>query len=208
MDIPKFLLLDFLIFLAGTVFLISFRLFFKSSYPSNQFNNKEPLNLANFSIPELSTLIDLEVRAKKEGNVINFDNLMGSWKFIKVWKKTTDLDDYFSSYLLRLFEATLHLIERDDLNNEFPLRITNSIQFGTLSLRFSGNCNLKGKQPLLNFYFEDIELSFGPKLIYRKTLDIPQSNKRPFFALVALDNKNKWLAARGRGGGLALWVKQ
>ena len=28
-----------------------------------------------------------------------------------------------------------------------------------------------------------------------------------FFALIAVDPNGKWLSARGKGGGLALWVK-
>jgi len=29
----------------------------------------------------------------------------------------------------------------------------------------------------------------------------------PFFSLVGISTKDNWLCARGRGGGLAIWVK-
>jgi hypothetical protein len=43
------------------------------------------------------------------------------------------------------------------------------------------------------------------------SLPKPAPNKQPFFALIGSDTTTdgvKWLAARGRGGGLALWVDQ
>ena len=38
---------------------------------------------------------------------------------------------------------------------------------------------------------------------FEKTTD---PKKRPFFSLIALGKEKKWLCARGKGGGLAIWI--
>ena len=40
-----------------------------------------------------------------------------------------------------------------------------------------------------------------------KPEDKPEDKKMPFFSLVGISTKDQWLCARGRGGGLAIWVK-
>jgi len=43
--------------------------------------------------------------------------------------------------------------------------------------------------------------------IFNKELKKPEDKKMPFFSLVGISTKDNWLCARGRGGGLAIWVK-
>ena len=43
--------------------------------------------------------------------------------------------------------------------------------------------------------------------ILKRPLPKPEQKKIPFFALIAIGSDGKWLSARGKGGGLALWVK-
>ena len=35
----------------------------------------------------------------------------------------------------------------------------------------------------------------------------PEDKKMPFFSLIGISTKDKWMCARGRGGGLAIWIK-
>ena len=123
--------------------------------------------------------------------------------FFPVWKQTNDNEDLISSSLLRLFVASLEI--KQDEPNQFC--ITNSIQFGSLSIRFSGYGQLKGKQPLLPFYFDCIELKASSSVLFSRSLEKPEGKNMPYFALISIEENGKWLAARGRGGGLALWVK-
>ena len=153
-------------------------------------------------LPAQKKLLELENIARKDGSVINPDSLIGIWKFISVWKEAKDKEDWISSSLLRIFSANLEII-KDELNH---FAITNSIQFGLLSIRFTGAGNLKGKQPLLFFFFEYIELKAGSSVVCRRPLTIPDEKDRPFFALISLEKNGFWLSARGRGGGLALWI--
>jgi len=43
--------------------------------------------------------------------------------------------------------------------------------------------------------------------IFNKDLKKPEDKKMPFFSLIGISKKDNWLCARGRGGGLAIWVK-
>ena len=64
-----------------------------------------------------------------------------------------------------------------------------------------------GLRPLLAFYFKELKISISSFPIFNKELKKPEDKKMPFFSLVGISNKDNWLCARGRGGGLAIWVK-
>ena len=93
--------------------------------------------------------------------------------------------------------------KEDQINYE----IKNSINFGLLNITFTGRAELKGLRPLLAFYFEELKISISSFLIFNKELKKPEDKKMPFFSIVGISTKDNWLCARGRGGGLAIWVK-
>ena len=76
-----------------------------------------------------------------------------------------------------------------------------------MSIKFIGLGELHGQRPLMIFYFDRIELKVGEHIIVKRLLKIPEKKERPFFALIGIETDKRWLAARGRGGGLALWKK-
>mgnify|MGYP001272071154 CR=1 FL=1 len=159
------------------------------------------------NLPSLEKLIELEKKARVEGSGIDYDSLLGLWKFNSVWEQGSDKENSISSTLLQVLSASLEL-KKETQNPEKELfTITNSIQFGLLSLRFSGIAKLERKQPLLPFSFDCIQIKLASLLILKKSLPTPEQNKRPFFALIAIDSNGKWLSARGKGGGLALWKR-
>lgn len=95
-----------------------------------------------------------------------------------------------------------------------PLTIENQIRFGPLALKFSGPAKFLAKQNLLAFDFVQLQVLVGGTPL----LNVPLKGridpdafahtaiaKLPFFAFFAATDQ--YLAARGRGGGLALWVK-
>ena len=84
------------------------------------------------------------------------------------------------------------------------LALSNAVTLGPLELRFSGVGRLVGSRPLLQFSFQELQLSLGGRVVLRRVLPEPAPQRLPFFALIARDPSG-WLAARGRGGGLALW---
>ncbi|WP_269622683.1 hypothetical protein [Prochlorococcus marinus] len=176
---------------------------------SNSLANSNNINLVknNTSLPELDQLLALELISRKDGSGISFDSLIGLWNFFSVWKNVNNKIDYLSSSLLKLFSANLELREASPIEKRRTFDITSSIQFGLLSIKFIGIGYLKGKQPILEFFFKRIELKLGSNMLFSKLLSIPAENNKPFFSLIGMGGDSQWLSARGRGGGLALWLK-
>ena len=159
------------------------------------------------TLPDQEKLLRLEKIARTEGSGIEFQSLIGLWKFNTVWKQGSHKEDKISSTLLQVLSANLELKQDLDNTEKKQFLISNSIQFGLLSLRFSGVANIERKQPLLPFSFNNIQIKILSLEILNKPLPIPEERKKPFFALIAVDSEGKWLSARGKGGGLALWER-
>ena len=165
------------------------------------------MDINTIDLPTIGKLKELEKKARVEGSGIEFDSLLGLWKFNSVWKQGSDTDDSISSTLLQVLSASLEL-KRDTQNiGENKFIIANAIKFGLLTLRFSGYANLERKQPLLFFSFDCIQIKLASLTILNRSLPAPDQKKRPFFALIGIDPDEGWLSARGKGGGLALWVR-
>lgn len=100
--------------------------------------------------------------------------------------------------------------------NPTDLAIGNQIQLGGLQFRVTGPARYLEKKNLLAFDFNQMQLSLFGKSLYqggfpgRKTQpgnfqDQP-IGKLPFFAFFYVTED--FIAARGRGGGLAIWVRE
>ena len=98
-------------------------------------------------------------------------------------------------------------IKNNSQNNSVDFKIKNSISFGVLSIIFCGQASLKGVRPLLPFFFENLIINFGSFTLVSKYLKKPEEKQMPFFSLIAISKENNWMCARGRGGGLATWIK-
>lgn len=94
--------------------------------------------------------------------------------------------------------------------------ISNQVQVGALRLRFTGPAKYLGKKNLLAFDFIQVQVLWGDRSLYsgnfrggtalRATFDEQPIAKLPFFAFFLVTND--FIAARGRGGGLALWIRE
>ncbi|WP_398325165.1 hypothetical protein [Vulcanococcus sp.] len=151
--------------------------------------------------PEVSAreLLQLEQQARRSGSGVQPDALQGCWQLQLVWPKGQQRASAFSGWLLRGLSARLEI----GVDPE-GLLLSNAVNLGAVELRFRGRGRLEGKRPLLLFSFEQLQLSLGGWRIVERTLPAPAPQRMPFFALIHRDPSG-WLAARGRGGGLALW---
>jgi hypothetical protein len=104
--------------------------------------------------------------------------------------------------LLRAVQARLEIGVGEA--GEGELALCNAVSLGPLELRFRGVGHLQGSRPLLQFSFQQLQISLGGRVLFQKAIPSPAPQRLPFFALIARDPSG-WLAARGRGGGLALW---
>ena len=158
-------------------------------------------------LPKYREIKNLETISKKDGSGIRNEDLIGIWKFNSVWKRDSEEVDNISSSILQVLSAKLELKKNNSQTNSFDFRIKNSISFGILSIIFCGQASLKGKRPLLPFFFENLIINFGNFTLVNKPLKKPGEKQMPFFSLIAISKENNWLSARGRGGGLAVWIK-
>ena len=148
------------------------------------------------------TILALEATAKKRGSGIVHESLNGVWKLQHTWTGTGTKPVPGTDFLLRSLGARLEL---KSTGTEWE--IVNQIMAAGVQLRFEGEAQLKGKRPVLMFRFETVKLLLAGRILLERHLPEPPSRRMPFFALIAMADNGGWLAARGRGGGLALWEK-
>ena len=159
------------------------------------------------NLPQYKVIKNLETISKKDGSGIRNEDLIGTWKFNSVWKKGSEEIDNISSSILQVLSAKLELKKNNSQNNNVDFKIKNSIRFGILSIIFFGQASLKGTRPLLAFFFENLIINIGNFTLLKKPLKKPEEKLMPFFSLIAISKENSWLCARGKGGGLAIWIK-
>lgn len=142
----------------------------------------------------------LERQVRQHGTALEAPVLEGCWRLQQVWKKGTSASSPLSNWALQGLQARLELEHRQGRQ----LQVSNAINLGPLELRFMGEGHLKGKRPLLMFSFQTMLVKAWGRCLLERTLPAPPPQRFPFFALIAR-SPDGWLAARGRGGGLALW---
>ena len=146
-------------------------------------------------------LLSREQQARRQGSAISASDLIGCWQLQTLWPKGQRNANALNGWLLRSLGACLDI----SLEAHRGLRLRNAVSLGPLALQFSGAGTLQGRRPLLSFHFEQVRLTLGAITLLQRSLPAPAANRQPFFALIHR-NPSGWLAARGRGGGLALWT--
>lgn len=149
--------------------------------------------------PSGPTLLRLEQQARRTGTGLGAADLNGRWQLQQVWPKAGQHPSTLSSQLLRSLNARLEIsVGGEDLT------LCNAVTLGLLELRFHGRGELRGRRPLLRFWFDRVVLTLAGRIVLERSLQAPSPARSPFFALIHR-HQDGWLAARGRGGGLALW---
>ena len=159
------------------------------------------------NLPGYKEILNLESISKKNGSGIDYEDLIGTWKFNSVWKKGSKEIDNMSSSILQVLSAKLELKVNNSQKKSVNFKIQNSISFGIISIIFCGQAFLKGNRPLLPFFFESLIINIGNFTLVKKPLEKPIEKQMPFFSLISINKKDDWMCARGRGGGLAIWIK-
>lgn len=112
------------------------------------------------------------------------------------------------------FELAPESIPSPD-NAPDTLKISNQLQLGTLRFQLQGPAKYLNKKNLLAFDFTQMQLSLFRQTIYRGNFRGGETQaaqfakqpiaKLPFFSFFLVNER--FIAARGRGGGLAIWTK-
>ena len=207
MNISKFLLIDSVLVIAAIPLLFFISGGKRKSPFLQSSSNEELLRKASGKLPDKEKLRKLEKFSKEQGSGIEFDSIIGIWKFISIWKKDIDEEDPIFSSLLRVFSAKIEFKKDLLTKNSTELSVIASIQFGLFRIGFSGTGYLKGKQPLLPFCLNLIELKAGSNILLRRSLKEPEDKEKSFFAMIALEENDELLSARAQGGEVVIWLK-
>ncbi|MGM3307581.1 hypothetical protein ACSQ6I_16700 [Anabaena sp. WFMT] len=168
----------------------------------------------------VNALLQAEKAAKKQRLNYTFDSLIGKWRlcFATGTKKVRKRGGIILSkgfYVPKL--AKIHLAFSNTEEQVLGRgEIYNQVQLGSILLKLTGPSQYLGKKNLLAFDFTQMQISLFNRLIYNQPIrsgkvqldDFYNQSiaKLPFFAffLVTAD----FIAARGRGGGLAIWIRE
>ncbi len=166
----------------------------------------------------LTALLALERQTKQQHQIFSGEALLGTWRLQftapkkPAYKAGEPVGKGF--YLPRLAVATIAFGREAD--NTGDLTVQNQLRVGPLKLRFTGPAKWQSKKNLLAFDFARLQVFLGRLKVLNLALGSGQAQaetfsqtpigKLPFFAFFAVTSD--YMAARGRGGGLALWVKE
>lgn len=169
----------------------------------------------------VKALLEAEQAAKQQRLTYPLTALIGDWQLCFTAPKKPHLKarvaigkgfyaPQFAPAQISFFPAEL------PLSDPSIACIGNQIRLGSLLFRLTGPARYVGKKNLLAFDFTQMQLSIGGRSLFQrpfrsaKTGDTPFAEtpiaKLPFFAFFLVTDE--FIAARGRGGGLALWVRK
>ena len=165
----------------------------------------------------VKALLQAEKAAKQQKLVYPLESLFGQWRLCFTAPKNAHFRSGVALgkgfYVPQIAPAQISLFHSQNLGEA---RITNSVQFGSLQLKLTGPAHYLDKKNLLMFDFTQVEILLFNRAIYSggfrggklKDADFYKRSvaKAPFFAFFRITEN--FIAARGRGGGLALWVKE
>ncbi|AMA09809.1 hypothetical protein [Picosynechococcus sp. PCC 73109] len=183
------------------------------------------LNSQRRPTPEALTaqLLGLEKTAKREKRTYPFVSLLGTWQltFITGTKKAQKQAGKVlgqGRYLPQWVTVAIAydaLTEQDPTTNWQRGSVTNNVHLGPLHLSLTGPVKFQTQKRLLAFDFTQITISLGGLRLYRGQIRGGETARQDFYATTI--GKQAFfsyfyvspdvIAARGRGGGLALWVK-
>ena len=165
----------------------------------------------------VKALLQAEKAAKQQKLVYPLESLFGQWRLCFTAPKNAHFRSGVALgkgfYVPQIAPAQISLFPSQNLGEA---RITNSVQFGSLQLKLTGPAHYLDKKNLLMFDFTQVEILLFNRAIYSGGFrggKLKEANfykrsvaKAPFFAFFRVTED--LIAARGRGGGLALWVKE
>jgi hypothetical protein len=160
----------------------------------------------------VKALLQMEKAAKRQ--TLTAEQLLGTWRLHFSSRGKVKLTDAKRRgfYMPGWLPAQIGFAQQE--MQGAPLTITNQVAIGAVRLKLSGPARFSEKRNLLAFDFTRMEIQLLGKTVYSGKFPSPRDGqefmqvpigKLPFFAFfVANDDL---IAARGRGGGLAIWMR-
>lgn len=170
----------------------------------------------------VSALLQAEKAAKQQKLTYPLKSLLGEWRLWFVAPRKAHIKQGIEVgkgfYVPRLVAAQISFTPGAVTSNPNAAQfgIGNQLQLGPLRVKLTGPAQPLGKKNLLAFDFTHIRIMLLGRRVYssefggRKAIATDCSGqgiaKLPFFVFFCVGES--FIAARGRGGGLALWVKE
>jgi hypothetical protein len=166
----------------------------------------------------VNALVQAEKMAKQQRLTYEFAALLGRWRLcFTAPRKAHQQGDRIVGkgfYVPKIAPAQISFHATDPATHQG--NIGNQIQLGALRLKFTGPCRYISKKNLLAFDFTQLQLSLFDRVLIDRpvrsgkapagTFEQQAIAKLPFFAFFLVTEN--FIAARGRGGGLALWIRE
>ncbi len=169
----------------------------------------------------VSALLEAEKSAKRNKLSYSFEQLIGTWKlcFITGTKKTRAKAGIVlgaGRYIPKLIKIKI-VYSASQAEENFDLgNVENSVEFGAVKLTLAGMTKFLHKKNILAFDFTRMTIQLLGATLYQGYIRggekkeqefLTESvSKQAFFAYFLVEDG--MIAARGRGGGLALWSRQ
>ena len=161
----------------------------------------------------VEALLTAEKATKDDRTQFLQDAIYGTWRLYFVSSGKVKLGDkrLRGFYLPKFLPATIAFAPSE----ETPIAVTNKVAVGLITLLLTGPARYEAAKNILPFDFTRLEVKVLGQTIYNGKFPGPREElvfseiaiaKLPFFAFFEVNET--FIAARGRGGGLAMWVKQ
>ncbi|MGB7892930.1 MAG: hypothetical protein WCF82_13655 [Microcoleus sp.] len=171
----------------------------------------------------VAALLEAEKNARKNKIRYSFEQLIGNWQlcFITGTKKTRQkagivlgAGRYIPQWIAKIQIAYLAEPVAEGETPSETGRVENSVQVGAIELTLSGPTKFLPNN-ILAFDFTRITVKLLGKTVYQGFIRGGESREAEFFSLSVGKQaffayflvENGIIAARGRGGGLALWAR-
>jgi hypothetical protein len=175
------------------------------------------------TVAVVDALLQAEKTAKQQRILYPFESLLGKWRlcFTTGTRKAKQRGGIVLGkgfYVPKVAKAHISFSLPSQALDATANRgeITNQIQFGPVLLKLDGPAKYLGKKNLLAFDFTHMRVSLFGRNVYSgqvrggkaQSADFHNQPiaKLPFFAFFLVTEN--FIAARGRGGGLALWIRE
>ncbi|WP_427161052.1 hypothetical protein ACQFX9_05430 [Aliinostoc sp. HNIBRCY26] len=178
----------------------------------------------NHPLPATETIVNAllaaETTAKQQRLNYEFDSLVGTWRlcFATGTKKARERGGIILGkgwYVPKLAKIQISFSADSKIDSNRG-EIGNQVQLGSILLQLTGPAKYLGKKNILAFDFTQMFLQLFGRTIYQQKIRSGKHQaedfynqpiaKQAFFAFFLVNAD--LIAARGRGGGLALWVRE
>ncbi|MEH2071810.1 MAG: hypothetical protein V7K47_27290 [Nostoc sp.] len=168
----------------------------------------------------VNALLQAEKAAKQQRLNYPFESLLGKWRlcFATGTKKVRERGGIVLGKGLYVPKfATIHISFSANLERDLDKgEIGNQVELLPILLKLTGPVQYMGKKNLLAFDFNRILISLFGRVVYNRQIRSGKVQsedfysqpiaKLPFFGFFLVTED--FIAARGRDGGLALWIRE